>query len=210
MRRPWIVCTTGADTRSAIAAPEARVVVHYVERHRVRGSQVDLLRRLGDRSARGSTRRSHPDAKRPGNVRTCAAEREPGWRTGHLVATLDQTPRTKIDHRLDPAIARRRDCDRGGAAPRSAACGVRLRSVSPGSGRPGTRLPSTLCPPPAGSGWSSGCGSAAAARVRITPGRVEASADPPLTAPNPAGERVELTSTSQTFKLPPSHQGRSL
>ena len=47
------------------------------------------------------------------------------------------------------------------------------------------------------------------ARVRITPGRVEASADPPLTALNPAGERVELTSTSQIFELTRSHPGRS-
>jgi trehalose/maltose hydrolase-like predicted phosphorylase len=47
------------------------------------------------------------------------------------------------------------------------------------------------------------------ARIRVTPGRVEASADPPLTALNPAGERVELTSISQTFELPLSHQRRS-
>ena len=47
------------------------------------------------------------------------------------------------------------------------------------------------------------------ARVRITPGRVEASADPPVTALNPAGERVELTSTSQIFELTRSHPGRS-
>ena len=47
------------------------------------------------------------------------------------------------------------------------------------------------------------------ARIRVTPGRVQASADPPLTALNPAGERVELTSISQMFELSPSHQRRS-
>jgi trehalose/maltose hydrolase-like predicted phosphorylase len=44
--------------------------------------------------------------------------------------------------------------------------------------------------------------------IRIRPGTVEASADPPLSALNPAGEHVELTRDAQTFDLsPPSPSG---
>jgi trehalose/maltose hydrolase-like predicted phosphorylase len=40
--------------------------------------------------------------------------------------------------------------------------------------------------------------------VRIHPGAVDASADPPLNALSPHGERVELTPSAQTFKISPS------
>jgi trehalose/maltose hydrolase-like predicted phosphorylase len=45
-------------------------------------------------------------------------------------------------------------------------------------------------------------------RLRVRAGRVEASADPPLNALNPAGEHVELTRDAKTFDLsPPSPRG---
>jgi trehalose/maltose hydrolase-like predicted phosphorylase len=40
-------------------------------------------------------------------------------------------------------------------------------------------------------------------RIQIRPGAVEASADPPLIALNPAGERVELSQAGRTFELSP-------
>ena len=46
-------------------------------------------------------------------------------------------------------------------------------------------------------------------RVRIRPGAVEASADPPVSALNPAGERVELDRTPQTLRLSPPSQRRN-
>jgi hypothetical protein len=46
-------------------------------------------------------------------------------------------------------------------------------------------------------------------RVRIREGSVEASADPPARALNPAGEHVELNPASQTFHLSPSHSRRT-
>jgi trehalose/maltose hydrolase-like predicted phosphorylase len=46
-------------------------------------------------------------------------------------------------------------------------------------------------------------------RVRIREGAVEASADPPLRARNPAGEHIELTRATQTLELSPSSPRRS-
>jgi len=46
-------------------------------------------------------------------------------------------------------------------------------------------------------------------RLRITASGVQASADPPLTALNPAGKRIQLTSTSRGFELSPSRSRRS-
>jgi trehalose/maltose hydrolase-like predicted phosphorylase len=47
-------------------------------------------------------------------------------------------------------------------------------------------------------------------RVRIHPGAVEVSADPPLRALNPAGEHVRLTRNVQTFELSPTVPRRSV
>ena len=44
-------------------------------------------------------------------------------------------------------------------------------------------------------------------RVRVLPGAVEASADPPVSALNPAGERVQLDRTPQTFSSPHRPRG---
>ena len=46
-------------------------------------------------------------------------------------------------------------------------------------------------------------------RVRVRPDAVEASADPPVSALNPAGERVELDRTPQTFRLSPPSPRRT-
>jgi trehalose/maltose hydrolase-like predicted phosphorylase len=46
-------------------------------------------------------------------------------------------------------------------------------------------------------------------RVRIRSGTVEASAEPPVLALSPAGERVELGRTAQTFELSQPPAGRS-
>ena len=45
-------------------------------------------------------------------------------------------------------------------------------------------------------------------RIRLLPGVLEARADPPLRALNPAGEPIELTSAPQTFELFPRSQER--
>ena len=47
-------------------------------------------------------------------------------------------------------------------------------------------------------------------RVRIQADAVEASADPPLNALPPAGERVRLTGNSRTFELSPPSPRRSV
>ena len=46
-------------------------------------------------------------------------------------------------------------------------------------------------------------------RVRVRPGAVEASADPPVSALNPAGERVQLGRIPQTFSLSPPSARRT-
>jgi len=46
-------------------------------------------------------------------------------------------------------------------------------------------------------------------RVGVRPGALEASADPPLSALTPAGERIRLTRDAQTFELSPPSTRRS-
>jgi alpha,alpha-trehalose phosphorylase len=46
-------------------------------------------------------------------------------------------------------------------------------------------------------------------RVRVGPGAVEASADPPVSALSPAGERVQLDPIPQTFSLSRSSPRRT-
>ena len=75
-------------------------------------------------------------------------------------------------------------------------------SASPACGPPGTHSRSTPCSHPAGTRSSCGCASATVACASGSfQARLEASADPPLRALNPAGERVQLDRTPQTFDL---------
>ena len=98
----------------------------------------------------------------------------------------------------------------GFTLPRWAASGAHSRLASPACDRWATRSRSTRCSRPGGTRSSCGCASATVASASASArDAVEASADPPVSALNPAGERVELDRTPQTFRLSPPSPRRT-